>query len=45
MFSLRFGANRHFNVRVSYYMFLFWFIVINDYFFYCAAHCGSSIDG
>ena len=23
MFSLRFGANRHFNVRVSYYMFFF----------------------
>ena len=34
MFSLRFGANGHFNVRVSCYMFLFWFIVINDYFFY-----------
>ena len=40
MFSLRFGANRHFNVRVSCYMFLFWFIVINDYFLYCAAHAG-----
>ena len=39
--KVRFGANRHLIVRVSYYM-LVLVIVINDY-IYCVTHCGSSI--
>ena len=34
MFSLSFGANRHFNVRASRLHVIFWLIVINDYFLY-----------